>query len=80
MDRLVRNMVYLAGVSLPDAVKMASETPARIIGETHKGALLPGFDADILLFDENIHIHSVIIGGKAVFYDEKGNDQNHGQC
>lgn len=80
MDRLVRNMVYLAGISLPDAVKMASETPVRIIGETHKGALLPGFDADILLFDENIHIHSVIIGGKAVFYDEKGNDQNHGQC
>ena len=73
MDRLVRNMVYLAGVSLVDAVKMASETPARIIGETHKGALLPGYDADIVLFDENIQIDTVIIGGKAVFYDQKRN-------
>ena len=73
MDRLVRNMVYLAGVSLVDAVKMASETPARIIGQAHKGALLAGYDADILLFDENIQIDTVIIGGKAVFYDQKRN-------
>lgn len=75
MDRLVRNMVYLAGVSLTDAVKMASETPARIIGEVRKGSLLPGYDADILLFDQDIHIHTVIIGGKAVFYDKKGTQQ-----
>ena len=66
-DRLVRNMVNLAGVSLTDAVKMASETPARIIGSSNKGSLERGKDADIIMFDENIHVTSVFVKGKEVF-------------
>ena len=31
-DRLVRTMVTLAGASLPDAVRMITETPARVLG------------------------------------------------
>ena len=50
MDRLVRNMVHLAGVPLWDAVAMATATPARVIGlADRKGSLAPGFDADIVL-------------------------------
>jgi len=39
-DRLVRNMIQLAGASLQDAVKMMSATPARIMGiEQRKGSI-----------------------------------------
>lgn len=64
-DRLVRNIVK-SGISLADAVTMASQTPARIIGCKHKGLISEGYDADILLFDENINISDVFIRGKKI--------------
>lgn len=63
-DRLVRNMVQMADVPLLHAVLMMSTTPARIMGVgERKGSLLAGMDADIVLFDDNIHIQKTIIGG-----------------
>ncbi len=67
-DRLVRNMYKLAEVKLTDAVKMATLTPARIIGEDNrKGSIGVGKDADIIFFDENIDVKTVIIGGNKVY-------------
>ena len=66
-DRLVRNMYKLAGVPLCDAVKMASATPARIMGWRDRGVLTEGRRADILVFDDNINIQRTVIGGKTVF-------------
>ncbi|HAO50845.1 MAG TPA: N-acetylglucosamine-6-phosphate deacetylase, partial [Runella sp.] len=52
-DRLVRNMITMANVPLLDAVRMASTTPARIMGVSdRKGSLAKGKDADIVIFDE----------------------------
>ena len=68
MNRLVRNMVQLADVSLLDAVRMASTTPARIMGvDNRKGTLAVGKEADIVIFDDQLTIHSTIIGGKLVY-------------
>lgn len=67
MDRLVRNMVQLAGVSLWDAVTMATATPAKVAGLSHcKGSLLPGYDADIVLLDKDLQVKSVIAMGKEI--------------
>ena len=66
-DRLVRTMITLAEVSLTDAIKMSTKTPARILGLTSKGQLKAGFDADIVVFDENVNIKKTVIGGKAVY-------------
>ena len=63
-DRCVRNMRDLAGVSLPDSVRMITENPARILGLSGKGRLAPGMDADICLFDENVTIQAVFVMGK----------------
>ena len=66
-DRLVRNMMQLADVSLLDAVKMITLTPARIMNvHNKKGSLVAGKDADIVIFDENIRIEKTIIGGRIV--------------
>lgn len=67
-DRLVRTMVQIAEVPIVDAVQMATHTPARILGvDKNKGALLPGMDADILIFNNNIDIDKTIIKGRVVY-------------
>lgn len=67
-DRLVRNMIHLAGIPLVEAVRMMSLTPARIMGiAAQKGSLSPGKDADILLMDENIHVQWTMVNGRVVF-------------
>lgn len=67
-DRLVRNMIHLADVPLLDAVKMMTSTPARIIGVANKkGAILEGYDADIIIFDDDINITQTLVGGKIVY-------------
>ncbi|MBO7665917.1 MAG: amidohydrolase family protein, partial [Clostridia bacterium] len=66
-DRLVRNMINLAGATVPDAVQMATMTPARIANIPRKGVLRIGFDADICVFDGNINMRAVYIKGNKVF-------------
>jgi N-acetylglucosamine-6-phosphate deacetylase len=67
-DRLVRNMMKLAEVPLIDAVRMMTSTPARIIGVgDRKGSITQGKDADIVIFDENIHVNTTIIRGNVVY-------------
>lgn len=67
-DRLVRNMVTLADVPVPDAVRMMTSTPARIAGVGHtKGSLARGMDADVVIFDEGINVGMTMVKGKVVF-------------
>ena len=59
MDKLVQTMVK-AGVPFADAIRMASETPAKLIGvDDRKGTLQKGKDADILIFDRNLNLRAV---------------------
>lgn len=70
-DRLVRTMLDDGGVTLPQAIRMICANPARIMGVgDRKGHLRAGYDADLVLFDEDIHIYRTIINGKTIFEDE----------
>jgi N-acetylglucosamine-6-phosphate deacetylase len=70
-NQLVRNMVRLADVSLLDAVRMASTTPARIMGvDARKGSLVAGKDADLVIFDENITVQTTIVNGQIIYHKE----------
>lgn len=51
------------GIPFDDAVKMASETPANMLG-INKGRIAKGYDADLLIVDDKINIKTVIIGGE----------------
>ena len=68
INRGVRNLVRDVGVSLADAVKMASLNPARVIGmEKTKGSLEIGKDADIIVIDDDINVHLTFVKGKVEF-------------
>ena len=62
-DRLVRVMHKDVGLPIEEAVKMITETPARIMGLADRGRLREGFVADIVIFDGDINIERVIVGG-----------------
>ena len=56
----VRNMYKEVGVPLYSAVKMATLTPATVVGyENTKGQIKIGYDADLVIFDDNINIKNV---------------------
>ena len=53
---------------MTDAIRMMTMTPAVIMNiSDHKGSLTPGKDADIVLFDEQINIHTTMVKGKIVY-------------
>jgi N-acetylglucosamine-6-phosphate deacetylase len=68
MNMLVRNLANFVGLPLIEAVKMATWTPARILGVSHeRGLLAPGMKADLVVFDDNFDVHMTIVEGKVVF-------------
>lgn len=71
-DRLVRNMVNLAQVPLTKAVQMATRTPAAIMKLHDRGQLKKGLRADIAIFDKDIRMQQVIVGGRTVY--RRGNE------
>lgn len=60
-------MVKLVGLSLQDAVKMATVNPARIIKEKKKGILAEGKDADLVVFDDELNIFLTMVEGRIIF-------------
>ncbi len=66
-DRLIRTMMKLTDCSLPEIVTMASASPARICGLKGKGELIPGYDADVVIFDPDVRIRKTVVGGRIVY-------------
>lgn len=62
----VQRLVRAGVVSIPDALRMASETPARSLGlEQELGVLRVGARADFLLLDDNLELREVMLAGKS---------------
>ncbi len=59
-DRLYRTMAKAIGKDMVALSKMASLTPARLMGWKDVGELAVGKKADMLLLDENLNIQKVI--------------------
>ena len=61
----IRESISL-GIDPVEAICMATLYPARIYNLRHKGALAPGYDADLVVLDslEQVEISRVMVGGK----------------
>lgn len=62
---LIRTLNKGCGYSIPTAVKMLTCNPAKLCS-LNKGELASGKDADVIVFDEDINVSKVFVGGKAV--------------
>ena len=63
MNDAVRHMVQYAKMGLPQAIAAVTRTPAAKL-RLNKGVLSAGYDADIVIFDEDFSIITTIVSGK----------------
>ncbi len=68
LDVAVRNVIAYTGCSLAEAVRMATATPARVLGiSNRKGQLAPGCDADLVILDESLRVSLTMVGGAVAY-------------
>ena len=68
LDQMVRNLVNDAKIPLVDAVRMASLTPAQIVGiDQECGSIAPGKRADLCVMDTHLQVTKTIVEGKIVY-------------
>ena len=68
VNQMVPILTDAVGIPLVEAVRMASLTPARVIGmDDRKGSLEAGKDADIAIFNHDFTCWRTMIGGRWVY-------------
>ena len=67
LDEAVRTTVRWTGVDPGEAIRMATEVPARLLGRSEVGRLAPGARADLVLFDADLGVAATIVGGRTVY-------------
>lgn len=65
-DRLIKTMGEVAEVDIVNISKMASTTPAKIMGLNDRGIIEVGKRADFVLVDKNFNVKNVIFKGELV--------------
>lgn len=66
LNKALSNMTTYTSMSLIEAVNAVTKVPAQKLG-VNKGELKVGYDADIVIFDENFSIISTIVGGEVKY-------------
>lgn len=68
MNLALKNFIANTGLSLFEAIKIVTSSPASVIGIQHnKGILKKGYDADITIFDMDFNIYKTYTLGESVF-------------
>ena len=68
LNKGVKNMIDMGDAQVWEAVAMASANPAAAMGLADvKGALEPGKDADIAIFDSEFETQMTLIGGRIIY-------------
>ena len=66
-NRLWNEYGVLTSVPLADVIRMATLTPARIIGQDHEiGSIAPGKRADLLVLDSTLQVKQVFLAGESL--------------
>ncbi|MGB1288989.1 MAG: amidohydrolase family protein [Aggregatilineales bacterium] len=68
MNHALKNFQQATGASLEDLTRTVSLNPARIAGvASHKGKLASGYDADLVLLDDDLNVKFTIVMGQVAY-------------
>ncbi len=73
LNEALKNMTTVTSMTVVQAVNAVTKIPAEKLG-LKKGAFKAGYNADIVIFDENFSIISTIVGGE-VKYQRQGSEE-----
>ncbi|MYC81707.1 MAG: N-acetylglucosamine-6-phosphate deacetylase [Acidobacteria bacterium] len=64
-DQALRNMIRWSGLPVHTVLGMLTRNPAQSLGiASGKGTLAPGHDADMVLLDQDLRVHTTIVQGE----------------
>jgi N-acetylglucosamine-6-phosphate deacetylase len=66
MDRALRNLVDVVGLTLEDAVRRVSTHAADFLGLADRGRLARGARADVVVLDRDLRVQEVFVEGGSV--------------
>jgi len=72
LDQAARNAVRWTDATPAEAILMASEVPARLLGLTDTGRIASRCRADLVLFDDGLNVEATIVGGEIAFVRSTG--------
>ena len=67
LERAVRNVMCFAGITLSQAVQMATANVADALGLCDRGRIRTGLRADLCLLDRNLEVAKTMVAGKFEF-------------
>jgi N-acetylglucosamine-6-phosphate deacetylase len=67
MDQSLQNMISWFQLKLEDVIASLTSTPASLLGVSHKGHLVSGADADLVLLTETGQVLKTWIGGQLAY-------------
>lgn len=71
LDKGIKYVVEHCGISVEDAVYMASEGPLHVIGkDISKGRIAVGYDADLVVLEEDLSVAATYLNGEVVYKEE----------
>jgi N-acetylglucosamine-6-phosphate deacetylase len=68
LDQAVRNVACWTDATAAEAIMMATEVPARLLGLADAGRIAAGYRADLALMDDDLHVTGTMISGEFVFH------------
>lgn len=75
LDQAVRNVVQWTDTTPAQALRMAGEVPARLLGLDRLGRLVVGAEADLVLLDDGLHVEGAVIAGEVVYRKGHGDEE-----
>ena len=68
LSQMIERFIAFTDCPLDTAIRMVTQNPAGLLGlQDKKGTIAVGKDADLILFDDNLSVHTTIVNGKTVF-------------
>lgn len=68
LDAGLRSLIHAIGLSPGEAGICTSQVPAGCLDlQDRKGSLLPGWDADVVIFDEHWQVETTLVAGETVY-------------